>query len=323
MVAAAIMGCMAVSTGAEEAPSLAAPIIVQNLRAAVASGKSSKPKNLHPLPYPNNDQHPYVDQLGSIQKAIESHQKEMEELQEHLSAAQEHNRRLMMAQRLAHAMVSLHQSEKVLSVIDDRVVKMKKTIKKIGEDAEDISRQRDDMKKDLVDAMDGDDDKLKDIKKKLQKLDSVLQALCSKREETAGVVGEWREFVDGLRSAHGLPPRNGGDGPLAIPVLPKPPTAKEEQEEEQQEEEAEAESVKGGPTASEESGGELRKTPLIEVKPKADASEDLNVSDITAKPHEIAATQASIDELLQVHLPKVVGTRSRFAGVRKNRHVDE
>mmetsp|Transcript_15890 Transcript_15890/g.21521 ORF Transcript_15890/g.21521 Transcript_15890/m.21521 type:complete len:361 (+) Transcript_15890:76-1158(+) len=296
----------AAAAPAAAAPLTKAPIIVPSLAAAKAPAAGAPVKNPHPLPYPNNDEHQWISEMHKLQSQIESHETSLTDLNKQLEAAEKHKRDLLHAQKLLHSMVSLHQSETVLNAIDARVESIKAAIKKLGEEAEDLMRGRDDMKKELEEEMAAKEAALQAMRKKLAAKESLLTALCSKRDEVAGTVSEWRNFVGGLKSAAGIASK--GDT-VSVPKLPHPPSGEDAEEEEEAEEGGEGQAAE----EEEASGSEApKKAEVEEVKGESEeegeeaAQED--TSEVTAEAHEIKATKDSIQELLNVHLPRITGT---------------
>lgn len=256
--------------------------------------------------------------MHDLQVKIETHDKSLDQLTKEVEAAQAHKAKLIRAQKLFHAMVSLHQSENVLALVDKRVAEVKQDVKKIGEAAEDIVRERNELKSQLEESIGSDSDKLLDIKRQLQHQSDMLSALSAKRKEVAEIVGEWRDHVDGLRALHGLPSHSGnGNEALLIPKLPHPPESGDQAEQESEEEAEKEEAAEEAAAAADGSGSgsgpaPVKKTPFEKIGPKVEA-EEVEAEDVTAKPKQIKATHDAITDLVNVHLPAWTGSASRPA----------
>ena len=203
-------------------------------------------------------------------------------------------------------MVSLHQSEQVLSLIDKKAGVLKGKVKAIGDQADDIVREREELKKQMQDSINGDASKLAALKKKLQAKANVLDALVTKRADVAGIVGEWRSHVDKLRAVHGLPPRSGETDTISIPELPRPPSESEDAEEEAAEENGAEQAAGGSGGAGEDGSGEPKHAAQEQVvADEAPAEKVVEAEEVTVSDKDLAATRKGIHELLTVHLPKV------------------
>lgn len=306
---------------AAPAPAQQAPRIVSSLEALHASqgtGSGPSPKNDRPLPYPINDDHKWVDQMKKLQMQIEEHEKSLASLDKEVEAGRRHKKKLQHAQKLLHSMVSLHQSENVLSLLDKHIEEVKGHIKKLGDDAEDAVRNVQGVKKQLQEEMAKHEALLQAARKKLAAHEATLTKLCDKRSEVATVVQQWRDFVASLKAAVGI--ASGGKS-LTIPKLPHPPAGDDADveddsgsgDEEEQAADPKAEASGEKPQTKKKSKTETIETapaePEAEGKeaPKAGPKDEFDASEITALPHEIQATHNGIEELLSVHLPRITG----------------
>ena len=247
-------------------------------------------------------------------------------------------------------MAALHQSEVVLNKLDAHINKYKAEIKRLGDEAEEAMRGRDELKKQLEDELKGKADELQKLRARLAQHENMLTALCTKRADVAQTVSQWREFVGRLKGASGI--ASGSSDALSIPELPRPPTCVfrfrpanyrgvgrmggggvpqvkcyltrcvcsllcRESEASAEEEAAndaasEGETAEGSGAEGDE-GSDGLKAPVEEITAQAadstaDGSSDaVDTDSITAHPHEIKATHDSIEELLGVHLPHILG----------------
>lgn len=302
------------STAAKQAqaPALKEPVIVTSLSALKEHKDTPEPKRWSPLPYPNNDDHEWVHHMKTLQKVIEEREKEMAVLQEQERKGQEERHKLLHMQKLLHSMAALHQSEVVLNKLDAHINKYKAEIKRLGDEAEEAMRGRDELKKQLEDELKGKADELQKLRARLAQHENMLTALCTKRADVAQTVSQWREFVGRLKGASGI--ASGSSDALSIPELPRPPTESEASAEEEAANDAasEGETAEGSGAEGDE-GSDGLKAPVEEITAQAadstaDGSSDaVDTDSITAHPHEIKATHDSIEELLGVHLPHILG----------------
>lgn len=293
----------------KQPPATKEPMLVTSLAELHKHHDAPEPKHWSPLPYPNNDDHKWVHQMKSLQKEIEQHEGSLKDLNTQLHEAEEHRRKLKHLQKLLHSTVALHQSEVVLSKLDEHINKIKADIKKLGDQAEEAMRGREDLKQQLQDELKAKADELHKLRARLAQHEQMLTALGNKRADVVQTVAQWRQFVDHLRQANGIP--SGGDS-FTIPQLPRPPSAQgaeDEDEEAAADAAADGEGTEAGSGEADEGSGSTS-APVEEITATS-AEEQLDTSSITAKPHEIQATHDSIEELLGVHLPRVLGKSSK------------
>ncbi|MCO5228476.1 MAG: hypothetical protein M9934_09330 [Thermomicrobiales bacterium] len=145
------------------------------------------------------------------------------QLQEGLQA----KNRLMLAQKLMVAIISLKKAERVLGEVDAKIAAGKAALKKYGDAAEDIAESMKRSEADHVKEMADMKDKVAKLRTDLGTQQSSLDSLVAKRARIADTVSRWKEHVSTLRDAHeaaAAPPgaRLRRRDPLDVP---EPPSA--------------------------------------------------------------------------------------------------
>lgn len=146
----------------------------------------------------------FESEVQHLSRSIEDHQKTLDQLQTQLEEGFKQKRRLVLAQKLVTAIIALHRAERTLADVEDRVTKAKDTIKKFGNDAEDIAdaikRSETDHRKELIEL----NKRLGELKENLGEQEGTLADLSTRRDRISAAVKKWKEHVATLKDAHEL-----------------------------------------------------------------------------------------------------------------------